>query len=138
AIAGLTAGWAALVILMVDETKEGFANVYSTAVSIQNLVPRAQQRVLILAICAVMFVGAWFLPLAEYESFLLLIGSIFVPLLGVMAADYFVVRGRHYDAAELLDPRLNATVNWAFVAVWFVGVAVYIVIAGVPALGLNG
>ena len=139
AIAGLTAGWAALVILMVDETKEGFANVYSTAVSIQNLVPRASQRTLIVGICAVMFVGAWFLPLAEYESFLLLIGSAFVPLLGVMAADYFVLRGRRYEPDDLLNaPTGAAGVNWAFVASWLIGVALYLVIAGVPAFGLNG
>jgi len=33
--------------LGVDETKEPFANVYSTAVSLQNLLPRASQRLLI-------------------------------------------------------------------------------------------
>src|SRR5919201_464872 len=33
AIAGLTAGWVALLVLLVDETDEGFPNIYSTAVS---------------------------------------------------------------------------------------------------------
>src|SRR3954463_6877959 len=37
AIAGLTIGWVALLVLLIDETDVGFANVYSTAMSIQNL-----------------------------------------------------------------------------------------------------
>jgi NCS1 family nucleobase:cation symporter-1 len=139
AIAGLTAGWFALIVLLIDETDEGFANVYSTAVSIQNLVPWASQRVLIIGTCVIVLVVAWIVPLAQYESFLLLIGSVFVPLLGVLAADYFGLKGRRYDPAELLHPanRQNA-VNWAGVVVWLVGVAVYLAISGVPALGIDG
>ena len=34
----------ALLALTVDETDEAFANIYSAAVSIQNLLPRVPQR----------------------------------------------------------------------------------------------
>jgi nucleobase:cation symporter-1, NCS1 family len=138
-IAGVTGGWLALIALLIDETDEGFANVYSTAVSIQNLVPWASQRVLTIGICAIVLVVAWIVPLAQYESFLLLIGSAFVPLLGVLAADYFVLRGRHYDPAELLHPEPGRRmVNWAGIGVWLVGMAVYLTISGVPALNVTG
>ena len=138
-IAGVTGGWIALIALLIDETDEGFANVYSTAVSIQNLVPWASQRVLTIGICAIVLVVAWIVPLAQYESFLLLIGSAFVPLLGVLAADYFVLRGRHYDPAELLHPGPGRrAVNWAGICVWLIGMAVYLTISGVPALNVSG
>ena len=138
-IAGITGGWIALVALLIDETDEGFANVYSTALSIQNLVPRASQRVLTIGICALVLVIAWVVPLAQYESFLLLIGSAFVPLLGVLAADYFVLRGRRYVPEELLHGEPGRqTLNWVGLGVWLVGVAVYLVISGIPSLGLNG
>lgn len=141
AIAGLTVGWFALLVLLMDEVDEGFANVYSTAVSIQNLLPRLSQRMLIIAISAVVLVVAWFVPLAQYESFLLLIGAFFVPLLGVLAADYFVLHDRRYEAEELLEPGgrywYAGGVNWVAVAVWFVGVATYLVIAGIHVKGLD-
>ncbi len=138
-IAGVTGGWIALIALLIDETDEGFANVYSTAVSIQNLVPHASRRVLTIGICVLVLAIAWVVPLAQYESFLLLIGSAFVPLLGVLAADYFVLRGRRYAPAELLHPeRGRALVNWIGIAVWLVGMAVYLTISGVPALGISG
>jgi len=58
AIAGAGAASAlALTALGIDETKEPFANVYSTAVSLQNLIPQVHQRVLIV-IAAVGSTGA--------------------------------------------------------------------------------
>lgn len=142
AIAGLTAGWLALLVILVDETDEAFANIYSTAVSIQNLVPAASQRRLILGVGVVALAIAWTVPLTQYESFLLLIGSAFVPLLGVLAADYFVVRGGRYEPAELLRPGgaywYRGGVNWPAVAVWAAGVITYMAIAGLPALGVTG
>ena len=142
AIAGLTAGGLALLVLLVDETDEGFANIYSTAVSIQNLLPRAGQRTLIVLISAVVLVIAWMVPLTRYEGFLLLIGAVFVPLLGVLAADYFVVRGRRYDVDELFRTEgaywYRGGVNAVAIGVWLAGAALYITIAGLAGFGVKG
>jgi nucleobase:cation symporter-1, NCS1 family len=138
AIAGLTAGWVALLVLLLDETDEGFANVYSTAVSIQNLTPRLSQRRLIVAISAVVLVVAWLVPLAQYESFLLLIGAAFVPLLAILCADYFVVRGQRYDAAELVRPGVAGVVRWPALVTWAIGIATYLLISGLPPFGIAG
>jgi putative hydroxymethylpyrimidine transporter CytX len=142
AIAGLTAGWAAVVIILVDETDEAFANIYSAAVSIQNVLPGVRERTLSFMIGALAMVLAATIPLAQYESFLLLIGAVFVPLLGMWVADYFLLRGRHYDLAELY--RIGGSywycggVNWLASVVWFAGFLLYLCIAGVPQLGLLG
>jgi NCS1 family nucleobase:cation symporter-1 len=81
-------------------------------------------------------------PLVQYESFLLLIGSVFVPLLGIQTADYFIIRGRRYDAEQLFQIGgrywYRSGVNWAAMVVWLVGVALYLVIAGLPPLGFPG
>ncbi|MBI3971122.1 MAG: putative hydroxymethylpyrimidine transporter CytX [Chloroflexi bacterium] len=142
AISGLTVGWLALFVLLVDETDEAFANVYSTAVSIQNLLPQLSQRALVLGISAIVLVLALLVPLVQYESFLLLIGSAFVPLLGVLAADYFALHGHRYSAAALLAPagvpQGAAGVRWPGTVTWLVGVASYLAIAGVPAFGIAG
>lgn len=142
AIAALTAGWVALIVLLVDETDEGFANIYSTAVSLQNLLPGTSQRALIVIVSALVLVLAWLVPLVQYESFLLLIGSAFVPLLGVLAADYFVLRGRRYDVSELYRAEgafwYSGGINWLAIGVWLAGIVCYLAISGLPALGING
>ena len=141
-IAGLTAGWVALLVLLVAETDEGFANIYSAAVSAQNIWPRLGQRTLVLAIGGIVLVLATTLPLVQYESFLLLIGSIFVPLLGILTTDYFLLRRRQYDVAELYRSGgrywYRGGVNWLAMGVWVVGIALYLVIAGLPQLGWSG
>ena len=73
AAAGLAAALALLAVT-VDETDEAFANIYSTAVSLQNLVPFVPQRLLIVGVSALATIGALVIELRNYEAFLLLLG----------------------------------------------------------------
>src|SRR5919109_4681815 len=88
--AGGAASALALLALTVDETDEPFANVYSAAVSLQNALPAVPQQLLILGVAAVATVGALFVDIVAYETFLFLLGSCFVPLFGVLAADFLL------------------------------------------------
>jgi purine-cytosine permease-like protein len=97
----LAAGWLALIVLLVGETDEAFANIYSTAVSIQNLLSKVKLAVLAAAVGLVAMLAAVSLNLMGYETFLLLIGGAFVPVFGIFLADYFLVRRRAYDIEEL-------------------------------------
>ncbi|HXF56584.1 MAG TPA: cytosine permease [Actinomycetota bacterium] len=104
AIAALAGGGAVLLALLVGETDEAFADIYSAAVSSQNVVERLPQRGAVVAVAAVGAALAAWLGLAEsstlvYESFLFLLGSVFVPLFGVFVADYFVLRGGGGEAS---------------------------------------
>jgi nucleobase:cation symporter-1, NCS1 family len=103
----------ALVALTVDETDEPFANVYSAAVSVQNLMPEAPQRLLILAVGGLAIGGALVVDLGRYQSFLFLLGSFFVPLFGVLAADF------------LYGPRVPVSFRWTGMTAWLAGVALY-------------
>jgi nucleobase:cation symporter-1, NCS1 family len=136
------AGPMVLLILLVDETDEGWADLYSCAVSIQNAFPRAPLRPLVLGLGALAYLLALGLDVTQYEDFLLLIGSVFVPLFGVLAADYFVIR-RAYVADELLRPdgryAAHHGVNWLGVGAWALGVVAYLWIAGkLATIGLAG
>jgi NCS1 family nucleobase:cation symporter-1 len=136
----LLAGPLALLVLLVDEADEAWADLYSCAVSIQNIRPTADQRLLIVGLGALAFLAALVTDITRYEHFLLLIGSVFVPLFGVLAADFFVVR-RRYDAREIVQLDLTRTgglaVSWASLGAWVVGVLCYHWIAGnLAGLGL--
>jgi NCS1 family nucleobase:cation symporter-1 len=111
--AGGVASALALVALTVDETDEPFANVYSAAVSLQNLVPDAPQRVLVLGVGGLAIGGALVIDLGRYQSFLFLLGSFFVPLFGVLAADF------------LYGSRAPVRVRWTGIAAWVAGLGLY-------------
>lgn len=119
--AGGIAATLALLAVTVDETDEAFANVYSTAVSVQNLAPRLSQRALLAAISAVATAGALLIDLVAYETFLFLLGSFFVPLFGVLLADWLVA-GAHYreeDVFGATEARLGT------IGAWIAGFAAY-------------
>jgi putative hydroxymethylpyrimidine transporter CytX len=128
-LAAFGLGLVAVLVILADETDEGFANIYSTAVSAQNLLGRVPQRVLVLAAAIAGLVIALQVQTTDYESFLLLIGSFFVPLLGVIAADYFIVRRRRYEPTELFTERgrywYRGGLNLLAVVVWALGFALY-------------
>ena len=125
AVLAVPAGLLALGILAVDESDEAFANIYSASVSVQNAFPRWSQRRLSIAIGAICTLLAISIPLVQYENFLLLIGAVFVPLFGVLAAHYAVVR-RGYGTEDLYGggPRVRPWRPWGIVA-WAAGFLAY-------------
>jgi putative hydroxymethylpyrimidine transporter CytX len=120
-VAGGFAAIVALFALLVTETDEAFANVYSASVSLQNVVPRAPQKLLLMLVTATATVGALVIDLVSYQSFLLLLGSVFVPLFAVLLADWLSV-GRHYAHADVFG-----TPAWrpGLIAAWLAGFAGY-------------
>jgi putative hydroxymethylpyrimidine transporter CytX len=121
----------ALLALTVDETDEAFANVYSTAVSLQNFFPRASQRLLIVAVAALATAISLGVDLTRYQQFLLLLGAFFVPLFGVLLADW-IVAGLHYEPADIFR---GPAFRPAMIASWLVGFCLYEWIAQTSGLG---
>jgi putative hydroxymethylpyrimidine transporter CytX len=119
---GLTAGWVFFLVLVLREADQSFANVYSTAMSIHNLFPKVDRRLLTLGIGAIVTGAA--LKIGEFTSiyyaFLGLIGAFFVPLLAVLAVDFFLGRGRDgWDMSE------KAPTRWLTLLPWALGFVLY-------------
>jgi nucleobase:cation symporter-1, NCS1 family len=115
----LPLGVAAFAVLVLRETDQSFANVYSTAVSIQNMAPRLDRRVLTLAISALAVVGALTLDVAQYQNFLYLIGGVFIPLSGVLIGCWLRLGSRSWDTSS------SAPLRPAMLLAWAAGFVVY-------------
>jgi nucleobase:cation symporter-1, NCS1 family len=126
AIVGFGAGVAVVLILglIIGEAPNAFANIYSTAVSTLNVIPRASAALLTVVVGAVAFLLALLFTIDRYEVFLFLIGSVFVPLGAVFLADYFVrARGR-YGPELVFGPGSNGF-RWPALVPWIVGFVLY-------------
>lgn len=106
-------GTLAFAVLAVRELDQSFVDTYSSAVSIQNMRPRWDRRPLAVLVGAVATVSALALTIADYANFLVLIGSVFVPLLGVVVVDYWLISRRRWDLSEQAPSRPGMTVPWA-------------------------
>src|SRR5215207_9515333 len=127
ALLAVPVGLLAMAVLVVDETDEVFANLYSAGVSLKNAAPRLPGRRVALALGAVATLAAVLVDdLARYENFLFLLGALFVPLFGVLAADWYVLARRRYDVEAMYraDGPYRG-VRWPAVLVWLLGFLVY-------------
>jgi putative hydroxymethylpyrimidine transporter CytX len=123
-----------LLIILVDETDNAFANVYSTAVSVQNLAPRLRQALLVIVATAIATAVALYLAAVgegiggSFNNFLILVGGIFVPLLGVVIADAFIVRRSGYrdDEFQSASPKFR----WTAFAAWVPASLLYYAVFG--------
>ena len=120
-ILGLSAtaalGLVVLVALLGGETHEGFADIYSTAISVRNILPGLPQRLVVVAVGVVGAGLAAVATLGSYEAFLILLGSVFVPLFVVMLAEW--VNG------ALRPGQPEPATRPPMIAAWLAGIALY-------------
>jgi putative hydroxymethylpyrimidine transporter CytX len=123
-------GAAGLALLLGDETDNAFADIYSGAISIKNVLPGLSTRGLVIAIGGLCVAIALTVNLTSFQGFLYLVGSLFTPLFGVLFADYFVMRRRCYDEADLYPTRgegeFPGGVNPVALFAWGCGIAAYL------------
>jgi putative hydroxymethylpyrimidine transporter CytX len=112
-------GVLALVVMLVLELDEAFANVYSTAISAQNMLARVDRRLLALIVGVGSTVLALWVDIKAYEAFLFLIGAVFVPLVGVFVVAYFVMPRGAWDSSATAPSR-----PWLLLP-WVAGFAAY-------------
>ena len=112
-------GTAAFAVLVLRETDQSFANVYSTAVSIQNMAPRWDRRILTSAIGALAVAVALTIDISQYTNFLYLIGAVFIPLSGALIAAWLRTRGVGWNTAS------DAPLRPGMLAAWGAGFVAY-------------
>ncbi|MFL6533750.1 MAG: putative hydroxymethylpyrimidine transporter CytX, partial [Pseudomonas sp.] len=120
ALAGAGLGIPLLLILL-DESENAFADIHSAAVS-TGMLSGLKVEHLALAIGVICTVIACLAPLAQYQNFLLLIGSVFAPLFGVVLVDHFILRKRSSQVQ-------SAALRWPALLAWLGGVSTYHLLA---------
>jgi purine-cytosine permease-like protein len=119
AFIALPVGALAFAVLAARELDQSFADVYSTAVSVQNLRPLWDRRVLAVSVASLCTAGAIWLNISSYESFLDALGAVFVPMSAVLVVDYFVVSRGRWDLSE------SARARWLMLVPWAAGFVMY-------------
>jgi purine-cytosine permease-like protein len=102
-----------VLLLVAVELDEVFANIYSTAVSTQNIAGRLDRRVSAVVVGVVATVLALTFDIASYEAFLFLLGAVFVPLAGVLVVAYHLVPRGAWDVSETAPGRPLLLLPWA-------------------------
>lgn len=108
-------GVAAIAIIILSTVTTTFLDAYSAGISAISIFPRFSEKWAALIACILGTVIAFFSPENWLESFLYLIGSVFVPMITVQIVDYFIFKNdsssRSFDKTNLI--------------LWLVGLVIY-------------
>ena len=134
-----TGGGLALLLILIDETDNVFADIFSAATSLGSLL-HFRIRHLVIGFGVLCTLIALFVPMAEFMSFLYMIGSVFTPLYGVLLVDHFLIRKRQVAVLDISRVsgvyRFTYGVHVSAFAGWAAGVATYYYFLSLlPAIG---
>ena len=112
-------GLIALSLIIFDELDNAYGDLHSGAVSSERLISglSLKQRGLILGLVSIVIASA--IDMHAIEPFLLYLSSVFVPLFGVVLADYKLIRHRATEGNGAPAIRSGA------VLAWIIGIAAY-------------
>ncbi|GIH73338.1 purine-cytosine permease family protein [Sphaerimonospora thailandensis] len=114
-------------VLVLREVDQSFANVYSTTMSIQNLAPRWDRRI-VSTVIGVFTIGiALLADVNSYGAFLSVIGAVFVPMFAVLVVDYFLLGG-----ASRWNTAGDAPSRWSMIVPWILGFVAFWIVAAPP------
>jgi len=111
-----------MLLLIVDEADNAFADVYSASISAQNIFAKVNQKHLIIGFTVLSTLLAMAVSIEQYEIFLLLIAAIFVPLFGVVLTDYYVIKRQKYTQEMLYTSQKRLSIELPAITAWAVGV----------------
>ena len=109
-------GWAAFAIVIFGSWVLNSLNLYSTMLSVESTLPQLNNRVLILVTGALGTIAAFFNILDYFLDFLFYLAIVFVPVSGVIAVDYLLLRrSAYHQQREMLEVSLRPTavLSWA-------------------------
>ena len=118
-----------MILLIVDEADNAFADVYSASVSIQDIFPKVGQKHLIVGITALSATLAMVVSIQQYQVFLLLIGAVFVPLFGVVLTDYYIIKRQRYTYEMLYARHNRFGIEAPALIAWIVGALINFILS---------
>jgi len=108
-------GVAAMLIVTLSTVTTTYLDVYSSSESYMNIDKKAKEKIVGVIVCIVGTVIAIFTPITQYESFLLLIGSVFAPMITILIVDFYIFKKQD----------ISDEINVTNLIVWAIGFAVY-------------
>lgn len=124
-----------LLILIVDEIDNVFANIFSSAMSFKNIFNKINYKYLVITFTVLSCILSNVIPISQYESFLLLIGALFAPLFAIVLIDYYVIKKGKVSIDKFYDKCVKFRIS-AFSS-FFIGSLTYFIISPISPIHLE-
>lgn len=108
-------GLIAMIIVVLSTVTTTYLDVYSAGESAVNIWSRLNPKTVSIVVCIIGTLIAIFVPILQYENFLYLIGSVFVPMASIMIGDYFINK----------NTSSNVNIDKSNIILWIIGFVIY-------------
>ena len=108
-------GVSAILIVVLSTVTTTFLDVYSAGESMLNINPNLNRKLVSIIVCILGTFIAMFVSTDQYENFLYLISSVFVPMSTILITDYFITRKN----------TANRNFNLPNILLWGLGFVIY-------------
>lgn len=108
-------GLLAVIIIIASTVTTTFLDVYSAGVSFVSISNRAKEKWIAIIACLLGTFLAMLTPIEQYENFLYLIGSVFVPMIAILITDFYLLKKSHAEKS----------VNVMNLIIWLCGFILY-------------
>ncbi|MCR5209843.1 MAG: putative hydroxymethylpyrimidine transporter CytX [Lachnospiraceae bacterium] len=108
-------GIAGMLIVIFSTVTTTFLDAFSAGMSFKSITGKISAKAVAITVAVLGMIAAMIWPMDNITDFLYFIGSVFTPMIGVMIADFFILGSKGGEVKF----------NFANLAVWLIGFAVY-------------
>jgi NCS1 family nucleobase:cation symporter-1 len=124
-----------LLILIVDEIDNVFADIFSSAMSFKNIFNKINYKYLVISFTVLSCILSNIIPINQYESFLLLVGALFSPLFTIVLIDYYILKKGKVKIEEFYN-KCNKFKISAFFS-FFIGFLIYLILSPISPIHIE-
>jgi len=124
-----------LLILIVDEIDNVFADIFSSAMSFKNIFNKINYKYLVISFTVLSCILSNIIPINQYESFLLLVGALFSPLFTIVLIDYYILKKGKVKIEEFYN-KCNKFKISAFFS-FFIGSLIYLILSPISPIHIE-
>ncbi|MEP0201610.1 MAG: cytosine permease [Halioglobus sp.] len=117
-------GWAAFAIVILGSWVLNSLNLYSTMLSVESTAPALDNKIVVVTLGVLGTVAAFLNILDYFLSFLFYLSIVFVPVSGVIAVDYLLLRKNAYHEMRI---EMEQSVRPLAVGAWLFGACVALI-----------
>jgi putative hydroxymethylpyrimidine transporter CytX len=124
-----------LLILIVDEIDNVFADIFSSVMSFKNIFNKINYKYLVISFTILCCILSNIIPISQYQSFLLLVGALFSPLFTIVLIDYYMLKKGKVKIEEFYNKNNKFKIS-AFFS-FFIGSLIYFILSPISPIHIE-
>ncbi|MHB8155779.1 MAG: putative hydroxymethylpyrimidine transporter CytX [Desulfocucumaceae bacterium] len=130
------AKWLACIVIVLSTATTTFLDIYSAVISSKQIFNIKRENLYVISYSVIATVVAYLFPIEQYQNFLLIIGSVFVPIYTVILLEYLLGKEEEQGVLNVCGilSALAGTIVYFLLTKYEIGIPTILVVCAVSAM----